>query len=133
MFTMSDDNEIESIKRYLIKPTEKIREEYLQRIAQYIFITEGGDIRLTPEGEELHNINKVALCVACKTLAYKAKLVQKETITSEDISTILSLDKKIVSARLSDLEKEGIVERVGQGVYRLGPLNKLISRLEQHD
>lgn len=133
MNNSDEAEEAELIKRYLMKQSEKIKEEYLQRIAQYIFITENGYIRLTEKGEKLKNIDKVALCVAGRTLAYKAKLVQEETITNEEISTILSLDKEIVSARLSDLEKEDTVERVEQGAYRLVSINKLIQRLEKYD
>jgi predicted transcriptional regulator len=119
------------IKKYLVKDEEDIK-DVIKELQEYIYITSNGNIRFTDKGKKLDKIYKIALYMAAKDLAYKAEIVNNNTTTLEEVSEQLKIDKKIVSARVSDLIDKSIVERVGEATYKIASYNTLLEKLRKN-
>ena len=55
-------------------------------------------------------------------VGYRLGVLPKETLSSAELRKLLEKNAKITSTRLSELKREGWVERTGSGEYRATPL-----------
>ena len=84
-------------------------------------------VKITKEGRVLFVINsidngdKVALVAIARFLANNLEKSIHQEITPSEVAAFTSLTVKIVTARLSDLTKQRIIRRIGQGKYVAAP------------
>jgi DNA-binding transcriptional regulator GbsR (MarR family) len=70
--------------------------------------------------EKISMKDLVALHVAGRYFAFKLGLTSTETITLEELKNKTGIsNEKLLAARVSELRKEGLIEYVRKGVYRI--------------
>jgi len=113
-------DELEAL-RELVKRAEK-----LLRINKHT----GDPVILIPR-ETLSQKDLIALHIAARYFAFKLGLTSTDSITIEELKKKTGINNdKLIAARVSDLRKEGIVEFVKKGVYRVS-LPNLVKYLDQ--
>ena len=107
--------------RELVKRAEK-----LLRINKHT----GDPVILIPR-ETLSQKDLIALHIAARYFAFKLGLTSTDSITIEELKKKTGINSdKLIAARVSDLRKEGVVEFVKKGVYRIS-LPNLVKYLDQ--
>ena len=107
--------------RELVKRAEK-----LLRINKHT----GDPVILIPR-ETLSQKDLIALHIAARYFAFKLGLTSTDSITIEELKKKTGINNdKLIAARVSDLRKEGVVEFVKKGVYRIS-LPNLVKYLDQ--
>ena len=107
--------------RELVKRAEK-----LLRINKHT-----GDLVILIPRETLSQKDLIALHIAARYFAFKLGLTSTDSITIEELKKKTGINSdKLIAARVSDLRKEGVVEFVKKGVYRIS-LPNLVKYLDQ--
>ena len=109
----------ETIRKALLIDEEENLEEIAHLASKLIGITKEGEIRLHIQKIEMTLKERILLVLIGKKLAYEAELSDISSITLEEISRILKADKKISSARISELVREGKVRFKDRGRYQV--------------
>ena len=85
---------------------------------------------------ELSQAEVIACYLIGKFFSKKLNLSETETANASEISKELGLPQKVVNARLNDLRKAGIVERVKRGEYKISVIkledfvNKVLEKIK---
>lgn len=116
---------------------EELLTRVLRSISKYVRIYEDGEVEIVDASLSVKG--KVFLIVAARYLADRVNRIKGEEIvknvspeTSVDyIARIVGKPRNYVSARLSDLEREGCISKVSRGVYTVASLNKLFECLRK--
>lgn len=64
---------------------------------------------------------RIALCLACARIGKLAGMLETEWLAPKQISSSTGIEERVTRARLSDMHKEGFVERSNEGRYRFAP------------
>lgn len=72
------------------------------------------------------------LYLIAKRLAYEAELVGRDSCSLSELAQELGISVRVIAARLSELLRKNLVERLEAGTYRMSPLaiSETINRLE---
>ena len=98
--------------------------QLMEKVGEHLAtINRKGDVFI--KGEALTDKDKVAVVAIARFLANQADNKINPTITAEEVVRYTQLDKNVVSARLSDLVKEGLLLRVERGVYKARSLPRV--------
>jgi len=81
-----------------------------------------GDVIPLLDREELSDRDTIMLCLIGAYIGYRLGSLPKETLSSGELKEKLRKTAKITSTRLSELRREGWVERTEGGEYRVTPL-----------
>ena len=125
------EDERKILEPLLIDELDTLRElvkraERLLRINKHT----GDPVILIPR-ETLSQKDLIALHIAARYFAFKLGLTSTDSITIEELKKKTGINNdKLIAARVSDLRKEGIVEFVKKGVYRVS-LPNLVKYLDQ--
>ena len=129
------EKEIDELKRRFIVSKEEERrrlKEALERILPLAKVTESGTVLL--ERRDLAQVDRVALVIAARYLAGCLVDNIRQEVSLNEIYEMAGLpNKKVASARTSELVKEGLVDNVGRGRYRargIFGVEKILERLE---
>ncbi len=95
-----------------------------------------GEILLLPPKSKLTDRQLIAVYLLGRYFASKLELTQADSLNFDDLRRLCNLEESSITARLSDLRKEGLVESGERGVYRInyqslesfGPLLEEIER-----
>ncbi len=102
-------DEIDTLKE-IVKKAEKFL-----KISRHT----GDPVLLVPI-ERLSHRDLVALHIVARYFAFKLGLTSTDTITLEELKTKTGIsNEKLLAARISELRKEGIIEYVRKGAYRV--------------
>jgi len=82
-----------------------------------------GDTVIIAPRSKLTDRQLISIILLGRYFSNKLNLVPSEVMTIDEIAQKLNLDKDVVSARLSDLKRERIVEMVSRGEYRISHAN----------
>ena len=82
-----------------------------------------GDTVIIAPRSKLTDRQLISIILLGRYFSNKLNLVPSEVMTIDEIAQKLNLDKDVVSARLSDLKRERIVEMVSRGEYRISYAN----------
>lgn len=118
------EEERKILERLLIDELKAL-EEIVQRAEKVLRINKhtGEAVILLPR-EKLSKKDLIALQVIARYFAFKLGLVTTDNITISEIMERTGIqDAKVISARLSDLRKDGILEQVEHGKYRVSVPN----------
>ena len=82
-----------------------------------------GDTVIIAPRSKLTDRQLISIILLGRYFSNKLNLVPSEVMTIDEIAQKLNIDKDVVSARLSDLKRERIVEMVSRGEYRISHAN----------
>ncbi len=92
----------------------------IKHIASNLFkFTNDGDIIRKISLDKLTNTEQIVLISLEKKMLFEENLRDNEIISLDDLDDELTLNKKQITARVSDLSKLNILKRTGRGEYRL--------------
>jgi len=117
-------SEIEELKKEFII-TEKEEEErlrrMLERILKFARITVNGEVIF--ERKDLSRTDRIKLILVARYLGSRLSDSIPGEVTLKELAKMASAKEKVVSARVSELIKEGLVETVRRGHYRVRSLS----------
>jgi len=117
---MSNKNKLEDL---FINEEEEL-EKYIPLVKKVIRIREEtGEPYILPPKEKLTQRRVIALYLIGKYFSFKLKKSDSPSASNVEISNKLSLEKRIVNARLNDLKKDRLVERVNKGEWKYNTIN----------
>lgn len=122
----------ELIKQLYIIDEEEIFDKYIKEFRKWIALTKHGKVILEQTTTNLPQKLRVLLYIIGKKIAFEAKLVKEDIVTTEELSSELDLSGKVVSARASELKKENMIKEVNKGIYQLNikNLDKILTQLK---
>lgn len=107
------------IREKLVVSQEDIFSNLLDRIQHYIILDSIGDVHFRIDKRQLNQRTAIALYLVGKFFAHKADLVENPEASLEKLAAFINTDEKTVSSRLSELRKDGKVQQVSRGHYRV--------------
>ena|SRR2546426_2232584 len=78
-----------------------------------------GDTILLPPKTRLTDRQLIALYLLGRYFSSRLELTQTDTLSIEDLCKLSNLESNSVSARISDLKREGLIESAERGTYRV--------------
>jgi DNA-binding transcriptional ArsR family regulator len=118
------------IEELLIDKKTQI-ERIIQKVKGLIGIEkETGDVNILISLGDLSDKEKIGLFFIGKYLAFEGKLISNPTVTRNELAEKFGLDKDAISARLSELKKEGIIKSTKKSMYDIN-INKMDNILNQ--
>ena len=138
-----DTESLESIEKEWIEEdlkTERVK-ELSKRTMKFTSMGQDGTVELKNEAENIALKNKIWLLLVARYLANKLQTeLDREEVVSPEVTTsefadMLHKEKKIISARLSDLKKDGKVKNPSRGVYKANPykIENLFRKIEKEN
>ena len=130
-----EDTNIEELKREFIvsEEEEKMRlKEVLKRILKFTKVTEQGEVIFEQKG--LSTTSRIMLILATRYLGGRLSDKISCEVSLKELARMAGTKEKVASARVSELIKEGLVETVKRGVYRVRSLTaveEILSRVER--
>jgi len=129
----------ELINKFIVKQEKEIEilKKIFSKIGSYARIYSDGEIEFLRK--KLTVKDKIFLVILTRYLAVKINQLKNEELV-KNVSEITELNEiartigktpKQVSARLSELEKEGFVRKIGKGKYTIASLNKALEYLKE--
>ncbi|MFX1566482.1 MAG: hypothetical protein ACFFCH_10870 [Promethearchaeota archaeon] len=129
-------SDLDDIKKRFIVDDDAIQEKQfvgmIVRANRFIKVSKSGQIHF--ELTNLTNKDRVALVFIGRFLGNRLEPEIRKEVLNEELSTITGLKPKIVSARISELKKEPLIERIDKGVHRaisLFIIDRFLKKLEQ--
>ncbi len=116
---INSDEKAELIKKYLVADEGELWKETLEIARNLIFLSKDGEIHIKKNISALSIKEVILLYTVGKKFAFEAKLAKDESVSLEEISENLKIDKKIAAARTSELKNEGKIKSIGRGIYSL--------------
>lgn len=128
---MSNDEDLAQKIREKLQIKKIITDELLDNAKKLIGITDDGKIIFKIDRSHLPVTDQILLLLAGFRLAYEARLREKPQASLEEIAGAIQIDRRIVSARLSDLVESYKILRMEKGVYAISDLAlyEIIDRL----
>ena len=124
-------NKQDVLKRILIDE-DAVFERLVDRASNLFKIDKSGDIIFLIPKARLTHRQTIALVSLGRYFAAELGILEMDTVTSDDLSAYMDTDKRTITARLADLKKEGVVQSVERGTFRVSILgiNKILDELE---
>lgn len=122
----------EKIKEILLVDEEKVLEEQLKRIRQFLVLTSEGKPMITVDKSELRQKDLITLYLLGKKLAHDADLTDTDKSELSDLSDYLGLDSRSVAARCSELKREGKISSTSRGEFEIvvANIDRVLSEIE---
>src|SRR5207302_1191214 len=94
-----------------------------------------GEVLLLPPRSKLTDKQLIAIHLLGKYFASKLELSSTDSLSFDELRKLTSLEESSISARMSELRKEGLAETGERGVYRINyqSLESFGSVLEEID
>ncbi len=115
----TDQDRADTIKRHLLVKESEIFEELLARARQYIKLDESGAVHIVGATSRFSARQMILLHLLGRKLAYMADLAPSDALAVAELSSATGSDTYVVSARLTELKKEGLVEASKRGSWRI--------------
>ena len=109
-------------KKYLegiLIDEEAIFRSLVEKAKKIFGLTPRGEIVFLIPRDSLTQRQLVATYLIGRLFAKELEIVASEIVTADDLSMLMTIDKKTVTARLHDLKKEHIVESPGRGQFSI--------------
>ena len=116
-------SEKEILEKLLIDEKETLRRlvEKSEKILRIDKKT--GDTVIIAPRSKLTDRHLISIVLLGRYFSNKLNLAPSEVMTTDEIAQKLNIKKEVVSARLSDLKRERIVEMVSRAEYRISYAN----------
>jgi hypothetical protein len=127
------EDKAERIKDRLVVDKDKIFDKLLDQVEEILYLTDEGDIGLESEHKDLSSVDQIRAYLVGAWFASEAGLRESESLDSETLASKIGIDKKTVSARVSELKDRGEVESVSPGEYRVksGRIESILDQLTE--
>lgn len=128
---MSKEALAEKIRKRLLIESE-ITDELIDKAGKLIGLTKDGKVVFKIDRDKISMADQILLYLIAKKLAYEAKLTDKDSCPLLELERELGISARVIAARLSELVRKNLVERLEVGTYRVSPIaiNETINRLE---
>ncbi len=125
------ENLAKKIKDKLQIGEQTITDDFLDKAKKLIGITSDGKIIFKINRSHISVADQILLLLAGVRLAYEAKIRESSAITLEEVAEALQINRKIASARLTELIGSYRVSRKTRGSYAISDyaLHEVINRL----
>ena len=104
--------------------------ELVNKSSDFATINDAGNVFIKQKNVSMKD--KVGLVACARLLGSNLKEQISPIVSGEDVARLLLIEVNYAGARLSDLAKEGILERVERGSYRarsLSTVNRFVEAL----
>lgn len=124
-------NKEEVLKRMLIDEDEMF-ERLVERASQFFRIDKRGNIVFLVPASQLTQRQAIALVALGQHFAGELGVSARDTVTADTLLPYVDADKGSISARLAELKREGIVQSVQRGAFRVSILGigRILDELE---
>src|SRR2546425_163499 len=112
-------SEKEILSTLLTDPRETLNQLVAKSEHVFRINRETGDVLLLPPKSRFPDRQLLAVYLLGRYFASKLELVPEDTLTIDELKKLSGLDESSISARLSELKKEGLVDSVERGRYRV--------------
>ena len=126
----------EDILKRLIYDEELEFEKLVPKVEKVVKVKkENGTPVIVCDEKKLSQKEKIMLYLIGKFFAKQLKLSETESATNKEIAKWLKLKENVVSARMSDLREEKLVEQVSKGEHKISTaklddfLDELLNKL----
>jgi hypothetical protein len=119
---VSSESMDELRRRFVIDESSyenKQMKDDLERIAKLCKVTSKGKVLIIDA--QLNDKKKVGLVVIARYVGSRLEKGVPEIVSIDEIVTFTKIGKEVVSARASELGKEGFISREGKGKYKANP------------
>lgn len=125
------EEERKILEPLLVDELETLR-ELVEKIGKFLRINKHtGDAVILVSQDVLSQKDLIALHIVARYFAFKLGLTSSDSITIEELKRKTGIhNDKLIAARTSELRKEGVIEVVKKGAYRIS-LPNLIKYLDQ--
>ncbi len=107
----------EAIRAKFLVDESQLEREHLKTFEGRVAFDKTGRV-MVRDAKQYRDRDRVALMLAGRALAHAAGAATTESVAARDVAESLGMDEAVVAARLSDLVREGQVDRSGRGQYR---------------
>jgi hypothetical protein len=111
-------NKQDVLKKMLIDE-DAVFERLVDRASNLFKIDKSGDIIFLIPKSQLTHRQTIALVSLGRYFAAELGIFETDTVTSDGLSAYMNTDKRTITARLADLKKEGVVQSVERGTFRV--------------
>lgn len=115
---MTAETKAEKIRAKLLINEDDLFDSIIELSAEFIKIDKAGRVYITTE-IKLKDQYSIVLYLIGKSLANHAELLADDVVDADEISQLLGIKKPVVQARLSDLKKEGNVDAIETGKFKI--------------
>ena len=112
-------------------PDEKRIEGYVKRLLPYCKITKIGAVIFNCE--EVKTLDRLKICLVARFIAHFIEPAISSEVHHDEFNSVLNIPKNQVRARLNDVRKEGFVDLLEEGKYRVRSyeINKFLDKLDE--
>lgn len=122
----------QEILRKMLIDEDAMFERLVERASELFKIDKSGNVVFLVPASQLTQRQTIALVAAGRYFAAELGVLESDTVTADTLLPYVDTDKKAISARLADLKKEGVVQNVERGAFRVSILGigKILDELE---
>lgn len=96
---------------------EELFKGLVEKAKRVFGLNKRGDIIFLIPRDSLTQRQIIAVYLLGRLFAHELEMTNSEIITADELSTLMGVDKKSVTARLHDLKREHIIESPGRGQF----------------
>jgi hypothetical protein len=122
----------QEILRTLLIDEDAMLERLVARSGKLFKIDRSGNIVFLIPASRLTQRQIIALVSLSRYFAAELGIHGEDTVTADDFLPYVDADKRSITARLADLKKEGVIQSVERGKFRVSILgiSKVLDELE---
>lgn len=122
----------QDILRRILIDEDAMFERLVERASRLFKIDSSGNIVFLISSSKLTHRQTIALVSLGRYFGAELGLLGEDSVTADSFLPYVDTDKKTVSARLAELKKEGVVQSVERGRFRVSVLGigKILDELE---
>jgi CRP-like cAMP-binding protein len=122
----------QDLLRKMLIDEDAMFERLVERASKLFKIDKTGNVIFLTPASQLTQRQAIALVTLGRYFAAELGVVESDTVTADALLPYVDTDKKGISARLADLKKEGVVQNVERGAFRISILgiSKILDELE---
>lgn len=115
---MDTEARSKSIRQRLVVDEGEVFRALLGRLERFLMLDTAGDVHFRFPKDALTQRQAAALYVVGRKFAHMGGLTSNDVVTVGELVDFLAASPKVVSARMSELKGDGLVEGVGRGQWR---------------
>ena len=108
----------EKVRQKLTVDESTLLDDHLDRLSRFIGLTADGKVVFKVDKGALTQRHLILLYAIGKYLAHEAGYAKEPYVTVEELMDELGLDIRVLSARCSELKREGLLVSPERGKYR---------------
>ena len=125
------------IREAMVVRREEVNERLLEKIKGYVSFSEGGETHFEKDLAPLNQRERFLFYLIAKWFSHQGELISSDAASYDELVDFFQVSRGTVQGRLSELSRQGIVEKVSSGSYRIkyvkieNILNSIIRKLAE--